>query len=84
MREITVHYFGGSDVRYDMRHARPVVRMLPGPGLLPKGWFALSRHFYRVSFMPGLWPVDYDTYLEASGAKYVTTVGGSIYVYRIE
>jgi hypothetical protein len=44
----------------------------------------LSRHFYRLSFAPHTWGIDYDSYLRASRARYVTTVGGSINVYRVE
>ncbi len=81
---ITIHYFGGAVVEYEMSSARPIVRQRIGPDLLPKGYFALSRHYYRVSFAPRAWGLDYDAYLEASRARYVTTVGGSIYVYRVE
>ena len=48
------------------------------------GYLALSRHLYRVSFAPGIWPMDYDRYLAANRARYITTVGGSINVYAIE
>ena len=82
--QITVHYFGGGDVDYDIRAARPLVRYGPGPGLLPKGYFALSRHFYRLSFYPPLFGIDYDAYLAASHARYITTIGGSINIYRVE
>jgi hypothetical protein len=43
----------------------------------------VSRHLYRLSFLPARSPVDYDTYLRASGAHYATTIGGSIDVYRV-
>ncbi len=81
---ITLHYFGGADPAYDMQSAKPVLLRGPGYGPLPRGYFALSRHLYRVSFAPGIWPVDYDRYLAANHARYVTTVGGSINVYAIE
>jgi 4-amino-4-deoxy-L-arabinose transferase-like glycosyltransferase len=81
---ITLHYFGGADPAYDMRSAKLVLLRGPGYGPLPKGYFALSRHYYRVSFAPGVWPIDYDRYLAANHARYVTTVGGSINVYAIE
>ena len=80
---ITLHYFGGADPAYDLRSAKPLLLRGPGFGPLPKGYFALSRHLYRVSFA-GLWPVDYDRYLAANHARYVATVGGSINVYAIE
>ena len=82
--QITVHYFGGGDVEYDVRSAKPLVRYGPGPGLLPKGYFALSRHFYRISFYPPLWGINYDDYLAASHAHHIATIGGSIYVFRVD
>lgn len=84
LRQITVHYFGGGSVEYELRSATPVVRYAPGPGPLPEGYFALSRHFYRVSFDPAVWGINYDDYLAASNAHYVTTIGGSINLYRVE
>ena len=82
--QITVHYFGGGDVDYELRSAKPLVLYAPRPGLLPKGYFALSRHFYRLSFDPQVFGIDYDTYLAASRARYVTTIGNSINIYRVE
>ena len=84
VKSITVHYFGGADVGWEMRHARPTLLREPGHVPLPKGWFALSRHLYRASFDGRSFPVDYDTYLEGNKAEYVTTVGGSIDVYRLD
>jgi hypothetical protein len=81
--EMTVHYFGGDDVPIAMNGIRTDVRMSPGPEPLPPGWFALSKHFYRWSMASDLWPVDYQSYLDANGARYVTTVGDSILVYRV-
>lgn len=83
VRELTIHYFGGGDLAADLPGIR--ASAIPGPGLapLPAGWFAVSRHFYRLSLSGNLWPLDYDTYLERSGAQYVTTVGDSILVYRV-
>ncbi|HET7704658.1 MAG TPA: glycosyltransferase family 39 protein [Thermoanaerobaculia bacterium] len=83
IREMTVHYFGGADVPTAMEGIRTDVRMSPGPEPLPPGWFAVSTHFYRLSLASDIWPVDYETYLEANGARYVTTVGDSIRVYRV-
>jgi hypothetical protein len=80
---IRVDYFGGGDPAYEFG-SRAQRWPGPRPQLLPKGWFALSRHFYRVSFDPSQSPVDYDVYLAASKARYVTTVGGSIDVYRVD
>lgn len=83
VRQIAVHYFGGGSVEYEIRSAKPIILYAPGPGLLPPGYFALSRHFYRVSFDPDVWGVNYDDYLAASHAVYVGSVGGSINIYRV-
>ncbi|MDQ3280445.1 MAG: glycosyltransferase family 39 protein [Acidobacteriota bacterium] len=80
---IRIDYFGGGDIRYEFG-PRATRWDAPRPQPLPKGWFAVSRHFYRVSFDPHESPIDYDTYLEASHARYATTVGGSMDVYRVE
>jgi 4-amino-4-deoxy-L-arabinose transferase-like glycosyltransferase len=79
---IRLDYFGGGEPSYEFGD-RAERFSAPSPQLLPKGWFAVSRHFYRVSFDPRESPVDYDTYLAASKARYVTTVGGSIDVYGV-
>lgn len=78
-----VHYFGAGSVERELgAHGQrwPAPRREP----LPKGWFAVSRHFYRLSFLPARSPVDYETYLRASNAQYVTTIGGSIDIYRVQ
>jgi 4-amino-4-deoxy-L-arabinose transferase-like glycosyltransferase len=80
---IRVDYFGAGDIRYELGD-RAERWAAPRPEPLPPGWFAVSRHFYRASFDPRESPVDYDSYLEASGAEYVATVGGSIDVYRVD
>jgi 4-amino-4-deoxy-L-arabinose transferase-like glycosyltransferase len=79
---IAVHYFGGGDPESEL-HGRVVTGIRPGAIPLPRGWFALSRHYYRLSFFPPVSPVNYDDYLRAARAEYVTTVGGSINVYRV-
>jgi 4-amino-4-deoxy-L-arabinose transferase-like glycosyltransferase len=79
---LAIHYFGGGIPQYDLE-ARVIGGYGPGRRPLPKGWFALSRHMYRVSFNPKISRMNYDDYLAQSGARYVTTVGGSINVYRI-
>ena len=82
--EVVIHYFGGGVPERDVA-ARIVGGYGAGGRALPKGsWFALSRHFYRVSFSPRVSRENYDDYLRRSGARYVTTVGGSINVYRVE
>jgi hypothetical protein len=79
---IRVHYFGAGSVEQEL--GKLGIRWpAPRPEPLPKGWFAVSRHFYRLSFLPARSPVDYDTYLRASGARYATTIGGSMDVYRV-
>jgi hypothetical protein len=80
---VRVHYFGAGNVELELG-ARGARWPAPRPQLLPKGWFAVSRHFYRLSFLPSRSPIDYDTYLRASHARYVTTIGGSIDVYRVD
>lgn len=79
---IAVHYFGGGDPATEL-HARVITGIRPGRVPLPRGWFALSRQYYRLSFFPPVSPVNYDDSLRASRAEYVTTVGGSIHVYRV-
>ena len=54
------------------------------PPALPRGWVAISRHFLRLSQAPDVFPIDYPTLLERAKARYVTTIGGSINVYRVE
>ena len=80
--KIRVHYFGAGNVEYELGDL--AIRWpAPRPEPLPKGWFAVSRHYYRLSFLPTRSSIDYDTYLRASGARYATTIGGSIDVYRV-
>lgn len=79
---IRVHYFGAGNVERELGQ-RAIRWPAPRPEPLPKGWFAVSRHYYRLSFLPARSPVDYNTYLRASGARYATTIGGSIDVYRV-
>ena len=80
--QIRIHYFGAASVEHELG---PLAIRWPAPrrDLLPAGWFAVSRHFYRLSFHPRRSPIDYDAYLRASGAEFVTSIGGSIDVYRV-
>ena len=80
---IRVHYFGAGSVEHELGN-RAIRWPAPRREPLPKGWFAVSRHFYRLSFLPARSPIDYDAYLRDSGAKYATTIGGSIDVYRVD
>jgi 4-amino-4-deoxy-L-arabinose transferase-like glycosyltransferase len=84
VKELPLHYFGGGDPVYDLAGVRPIGGYGPGGRPLPKGWFALSRHLYRVSFSRDVSRMNYDDYLRQSRAQLVTTVGGSINVYRIQ
>lgn len=81
IRRITVQYFGGAEIEYDVRSAKPLGWSEPSMPL-PKGYFAVSRHLYRVS--KALWGVDYDGYLASNHARFVTSIGGSMNVYRVE
>lgn len=84
IEEVVVHYFGGGAPQFDVS-ARVIGSYGAGGRPLPPGsWFALSRHFYRLSFAPSISRENYDSYLRRSGARYVTTVGGSINIYRVE
>ena len=80
---IALVYFGGAIPQRDLS-VRVIDGYAAGGPPLPKGWFAVSRHIYRVSFAPGLFPETYEAYLARSHARYVTTIGGSIYVYRVD
>ncbi len=79
---VHVHYFGAGNVEYELGK-RAVRWPAPRREPLPKGWFAVSRHYYRLSYLPARSPIEYDTYLLRSGARYATTIGGSIDVYRV-
>lgn len=84
VEEVVVHYFGGGAPQFDVS-ARVIGSYGAGGRPLPRGsWFALSRHFYRLSFAPSISRENYDAYLLRSRARYVTTVGGSINIYRVE
>jgi hypothetical protein len=79
---IHVHYFGAGSVEHELGN-RAIRWPAPRREPLPKGWFAVSRHYYRLSYLPARSPIEYDTYLLRSGARYATTIGGSIDVYRV-
>jgi hypothetical protein len=80
---IYLHYFGGGSPHHELGSAALDWRG-PRPEPLPTGWFALSRHPYRLSFLPRISSENYDDYLRRSRARYVTTIGGSINVYRVD
>jgi hypothetical protein len=83
VEQLRIHYFGAGSVEHEFgpRGERwSVGKQVP----LPRGYFALSRHFYRLSFDRTRSDVDYDAYLRQSNAKFVTSIGGSIDVYRVD
>jgi hypothetical protein len=75
---IRIDYFGGGDPAYYLG-GKAILWSGPRPGVLPPGYFALSRHFYRDSFYFRDYGTDYDRYL--AGAEKVATINGSINVY---
>ena len=79
---IAVHTAGGGDLGADMT-VRTIAVWNPGVPPLQKGYFAVGRHPYRASFSGLVSPVDYGNYLQSLGARYVTTVGGSMDIYLI-
>lgn len=81
IKQISVHYFGGADIAYDMRWTQARIISAPPLTPLPRGYFAVSRHLYRLS--RGIWGIDYDACLAAQHARYVTSIGGSINVYEV-
>ena len=85
VREINVQYFGGGDVEYEFRNGpRAIPLQAAGIIALPKGWLAVSRHIYRLTFAEQWEGENYDFLLQDARARYVTTIGGSIDVYRID
>lgn len=83
IEHLRIHYFGAGNVEHEFgaRAERwSVGKRMP----LPRGYFALSRHFYRLSFDRSRSSVDYETYLRQSNARFVTSIGGSIDVYRVD
>ncbi|HEY2092615.1 MAG TPA: glycosyltransferase family 39 protein [Thermoanaerobaculia bacterium] len=77
---IDVDYFGGGDVRYYLGD-RATLLDGPDPRRHRPGYFAVSKHFYRTSFFYRQYGLDYGQYF--SGASKVTTINGSIDVWRI-
>ncbi len=83
IEHIRIHYFGAGSVEHEFG-ARAEKWSVGKREPLPRGYFALSRHFYRLSFDRSRSMVDYETYLRRSNAKFVTSIGGSIDVYRVD
>jgi hypothetical protein len=83
IQSITVDYFGGGDVQYEMGPGTRQWSLFTSNDPVPKGYFALSRHFYRLSTHPDSKKRRYDRTLAEAGARYVTTIGGSIDVYSV-
>ncbi|HEX7155271.1 MAG TPA: glycosyltransferase family 39 protein [Thermoanaerobaculia bacterium] len=83
VRDLRVHYFGGGEPAAELG---PNAEIWIGPNLppLPPGYFAVSRHLKRITDLRSLSPVGYDEYLRRSRARFVTTIGGSIDIYRVD
>lgn len=69
-----VHYFGAGSVEHEFGDRAQ--RWSPKQGPLPKGFYAVSRHFYRLQH------AQYEQALQT--ARFVTSIGGSIDVYFVE
>ncbi|HEX6178164.1 MAG TPA: hypothetical protein VF057_07385, partial [Thermoanaerobaculia bacterium] len=81
---IAVCYFGGGDVESDMTvRTRRIWSAEYARDIPPGVHFALSRHLYRASSWRRVSRTSWREILERRGARYVTTVGDSIYVYVI-
>jgi hypothetical protein len=70
---IRVQYFGAGNVEHEFGSLAQ--RWSPAHGPIPRGFFAVSRHFYRLQ------AAQYEKAL--ANARYVTTIGGSIDVYLV-
>lgn len=79
---IALDYFGGGDLDADLTVEHTSGWGPSGPPL-PACYFAVSRHYYRASFYPGSRWMTYADYLAISKARFVTSIGGSIDVYRV-
>lgn len=77
---INIDYFGGADVRYYLGN-RAVLLDGPDPRRRQPGYYAVSKHFYRVSAWYRQYGLDYEQYF--AGAEKVATINGSIDVWRI-
>jgi hypothetical protein len=79
---IHVAYFGGGEPFYYLGYkAIPLTQSLPDHKL--PGYYAISRHIYRSSSsFKGRAGTDLEAYF--ADAKYITTIGKSIYVFKVE
>lgn len=77
---VNIDYFGGGDVHYYLGD-RGVPLDGPDPRRHTPGYFAVSKHYYRASYFYRQYGLDYGQYF--AGATKVTTINGSIDVWRI-
>jgi hypothetical protein len=79
---IYVAYFGGGEPFYYLGYKEIAFNPF-SPGPKQPGYYAISRHTYRItSFLKDRGFTDLESYF--ANAKYITTVGKSIYVFKIE
>jgi hypothetical protein len=79
LTRIHVDYFGGGEPAYYL--GSTAVPWRPSH-TREEGYYAISRHHYRTSSIYSNRGIDYERYL--ANAEYITTIGGSIYVFRVE
>ncbi len=77
---LRLDYFGGAVPRYYIPDCE--TWQAPRPQPLPPGYFAVSRHLYRLSFSPR-YGMNYAQYLARSRARFVTMIGRSILVFEV-
>jgi 4-amino-4-deoxy-L-arabinose transferase-like glycosyltransferase len=77
--KIHIDYFGGGDPSYYLKD-----KVIPWQSTFQKekGYYAVSRHFYRTSAFYQDRGTDYDHYF--TNDEYLTTIGTSIYVYKVD
>ncbi|HUP46865.1 MAG TPA: phospholipid carrier-dependent glycosyltransferase [Thermoanaerobaculia bacterium] len=81
---IAVCYFGGGDPGTDVGIPTFRVWSVANPDVPPGMVLALSRHQYRVSAWQATSKESWRAYLRRREARYVTTVGDSIDIYRMD
>ena len=77
---INVIYFGGGEPAYYLGARANILRTVPLP--IRPGYYAVSRHLYRLSSYSkgkkGM--IDLEAYFRNAG--YVSTIGNSIYIFK--
>jgi len=73
-------YFGGAAPNYYIADCK--TWPAPDAKSLPPGFYAVSRHFYRLSFLPG-YRMSNAEHLARSHARFVTMTGRSILVFEV-